>query len=54
MRTFSVGPYEISCHFLVKAKTHLFMKEDIIGFEKIGCHFFLSVFWAQNLIWRPK
>ena len=30
----SVGSFVISCFFLVKAKTHLILKEDIISFEK--------------------
>jgi len=39
----SVGSFVILCHFLVKAKTRLILKEDIVTFfKKIRCQFFLT------------
>jgi len=40
-RTYSEGSFVISCTFLVKAKTHLILKEYVITFEKIRVPFSL-------------
>ena len=43
MFTDSLGSLLFRVFFFVKAETQLFLKEDIISFEKkLGCHFFFT------------
>ena len=37
---YSEGSFVISCTFLLKENTHLILKEYVITFKKLGCHFF--------------